>query len=83
MAAHVPAMEQAISQGLPAHTTEVNPQPTNEQANATHRQHGMIGVKERIGDDLPSRTPRQFFIINKDPHEFRYGESWVRLENIM
>lgn len=43
----------------------------------------MIGVKERIGDDLPSRTPRQFFIINKDPHEFRYGESWVRLENIM
>jgi hypothetical protein len=36
----------------------------------THRKYCVIGEEERVRNNRPRVIPRDFFIIDKDAHEF-------------
>lgn len=46
---------------------------------STHREDGVVGIEERVGDDLPGRIPRKILIVNENPHQFRDGKRGVGL----
>ena len=41
------------------------------------REHGVVGVREGLGDDLPRRIPAQTMVIEQYAQELWDGEHWV------
>lgn len=39
----------------------------------------MIGIKERVGYNLPGFIPRKVFVVNKDTHQLGYCKSGMGL----
>lgn len=47
----------------------------------TDREHGMIGEKECVRDDVPRCLPGQVFFIKQNAHQFRNSQCGVGLRN--
>jgi hypothetical protein len=62
---------------MKVNSNAINKDKTQRQ---TYRQNSMIRVEESVGDNLPCSTPRKLLFVDEDPHEFWYGERWVRLQ---